>query len=66
MAVYYFLDCLEMLMETDIYKTPQEKQSLLTITASNNTTANDFDYRSSNLTPLDTNNEFPVEHSENG
>ena len=55
-------------METATYKTSQEKSLHFpfTTTAINNNTANDFDYQSSNLTALDTNNEFPVEHPENG
>ena len=58
-----------MLMETATCKTPQEEKCLhfpCATAAINNNSANDFDYQSSNLTPLDTNNEFPVEHPKNG
>ena len=46
-------------------KTPQEEKSLhfpFTTTASNDTSANDSDYQSSNLNSMDTNNEIPIEH----
>ena len=63
-----FKDYLEMLMGKANCKTPQEEESSslfhfpFTTTASNDTSANDTNYQSSNLTSMDTNNEIPIEH----
>ena len=60
-----FEDCLEMLMEKATCKTPQEEKSLyfpFTTTASNDTTANDCNYQSLNVTSVGTNNEIPLEY----
>ena len=46
-------------------KIPKEEKSLhlpFTSTVSNDTSANDSNYQSSNLTLVDTNNEVAVEH----
>ena len=62
-----FEDCFKMLMEKVVCKTPQEEKSLhfpFTTTASNDTSANDSNYQSSNLTSMDTNTEIPIEHPE--
>ena len=64
-----FKDCLEMLMGKANCKTPQEEKPSssfhfpFTTTASNDTSANDINYQSSNLTSVDTNNEIPIKLS---
>ena len=62
-----FEDCLKMLMEKAVCETPQEEKSLhfpFATTASNDTSANDSNYQSSNLTSTDANTEIPIEHPE--
>ena len=61
-----FEDCLEMLMKKATCKTPQEEKSLhfpFTTTASDDTSAIDCNYQSSNLTSMATNNEIPIQLS---